>query len=295
MRSVSGARAAFAALAVLALSADASADPCADGVHSYGVGQDGGFNADLLPQIVLGVPWGEGELAGSLDVVTLGHGGSITLSFDDNEIVDGPGVDFRVFENAFRPNGASVFVEAATVWASRDGVDFVPFQYAALGFAGLAGVTPVYAHPSNGIDPRSAEAGGDGFDLADVGLSSARFIRIEDGGDMIPDPGNRFPIKGFGQSGFDLDAIVASNSRELCSSCCDVTADGAVTIEDVLVLSRIAASDPPPQACGGGTCRPSDCSDTDGNGNIELLDIQRCLDKVVALRVQCAAGPCDLS
>ena len=34
-----------------------------------------------MPDIVLGAPVGTGDMMGSLDVVTLGNGGSITLAF----------------------------------------------------------------------------------------------------------------------------------------------------------------------------------------------------------------------
>ena len=54
-----------------------------------------------MPDIVLGPPVGGGALAGSLDVVSLGFSGEIVLCFEPNAIVDGPGADFIVFENAF--------------------------------------------------------------------------------------------------------------------------------------------------------------------------------------------------
>src|SRR5688572_28924122 len=91
---------ALAACVLLLGPATAPADPCLDGVVSYTKGQNGGYNAGeggteyLLPNIVLGPPYGLGQSAGSLDVVWLGNGGSITVEFVDNRIVDGPGVDF---------------------------------------------------------------------------------------------------------------------------------------------------------------------------------------------------------
>ena len=55
--------------------------------------------------------------------------------------------------------------------------------------------------PTNGIDPTDpAKAGGDAFDLAELGVSSARFVRIRDGG-----TGHYSGVSG----GFDLDAIAA--------------------------------------------------------------------------------------
>jgi hypothetical protein len=64
---------------------------------------------------------------------------------------------------------------------------------------GCAGVSPVYSHPSNCIDARDpALAGGDGFDLADIGLESARYIRIVDANTS-------------GLGGFDLDSVAVVN------------------------------------------------------------------------------------
>lgn len=59
---------------------------------------------------------------GTFDVVTLGNGGSITLSFDV-PIADGPGFDFAVFENAFN----DTFLELAYVEVSTDGSNFFRF------------------------------------------------------------------------------------------------------------------------------------------------------------------------
>ena len=57
------------------------------------------------------------------DVVALGDGGSITLTFAE-PIGDGPGWDFAVFENAF----AGSFLELAFVEVSSDGVHFFRFD-----------------------------------------------------------------------------------------------------------------------------------------------------------------------
>lgn len=290
-QAVGGAGAAFVALAFwLALPLDAKADPCADAVAQYLPGEDGGFRAERLPDVVLGVPLGAGASSGSADVVSLGDGGTITLEFKDNEIVDGPGADFRVFENAFATGADSVFVEAGVVSVSADGVTYVPFPYELDGFVGLAGVSPVFAHPDNGLDPRTPAAGGDGFDLADVGLSTARFVRIDDGGSDIPDPGNAFPVRGFGQSGFDLDAIVASNSREICSSCCDANGDGVVSVDDVVLLVEILAGRAAAVGiCGSPSCRTDHCADVDADRVVDLTDARRCLMGAVQLPFACAA------
>src|SRR3989442_8240643 len=53
------------------------------------------------PGIVLGPPGSATPTTGSLAVMSVGHGGAITLEFPDNEIVDGPGPDLIAFGNPF--------------------------------------------------------------------------------------------------------------------------------------------------------------------------------------------------
>lgn len=177
--------------------AGAPVNPWADRVVSFTPGVGAGFGQDAFPQVVLGAPRGQGASSGSLDVLSLGREGVITLEFTDLVVVDGPGVDLLVFENAF-----SGFVETGVVAVSDDGVDWRAF--ACDGGTGCAGVNPVFSHPDNGIsgtDP--GVAGGDAFDLADVGLQRARFVRITDSG------ANRFYAPPGG--GFDLDALSVVN------------------------------------------------------------------------------------
>jgi hypothetical protein len=191
------------------------------------------------PGIVLGPPGNATPTTGSLTVLSLGHGGSITLEFDDNEIVDGPGPDFIVFENPFfctappltATDPWSAFAEPGIVEASADGVNFVrfPFDTTALSqvvsscsdgtlllaLHGMAGLTPSFTgNWTIPDDPfvfdTSAPGGvsghgGDAFDLHDVGLATARFIRILDPNLPIGVPGS--------SEGFDLDAIVALHAR----------------------------------------------------------------------------------
>ena len=120
--------------------------------------------------------------------MSLGDGGSVTLGFGASAIVDGPGPDFIVFENAFQVSGdpGSVFAELATVEVSDDGQTWFTFPCTASAppYGSCAGWHPVYANPDeNAIDPLDpAVAGGDAFDLADAGLGIARFVRIRDVG-----------------------------------------------------------------------------------------------------------------
>lgn len=288
--------------------APAGADPCLDDVVSYTMGQNGGYNAgqggtdDLLPGIVLGSPYGLGQSAGSLDVVSLGNGGSITVAFTDNRIVDGPGADFTVFENAFNSPGLGIFTEVGVVAASADGVTFVEFPHGAGGqdLSGMAGRVPVYANPdTNELDPRDpAVSGGDQFDLATIGLSSARFLRITDPGAAIDDVGNHFPTPGPGKSGFDLDAVVAIHSENTCAACCDANGDGSVKPNDVLLLLRAVSELPTAiNLCGATPCDGRSCGDADDDRALTPADLLLCLRLASSLPTAipvCATGDCDL-
>jgi len=165
------------------------------------------FGQDRFPQVVFGPPQAGPEGTGSVDVLSLGCGGEITVYFAAPAIVDGPGADFIVFENPL-PVGKSTFVEPARVLVSADGLTWHAFPCDPLGDhppLGCAGVARVFAGPDNAIDPTDpATAGGDAFDLAQVGLSSAKYVRLRDVGEAYY--GARTWCGG-GGGGFDLDAI----------------------------------------------------------------------------------------
>jgi hypothetical protein len=166
-------------------------------VHvAYGAGQD--FGRGEMPEIVYGPPRGGGCCQGSLDVVSLGNGGEIVVGFGETVIVDRDGPDFVVFENAFEKKGGGVFAELATVSASEDGETWRSWPCAAKEppFGACAGAAPVYLDADDPWPLDPAVAGGDAFDLVDVGLAQARFVRIVDRPDLD------------GLDGvFDLDAV----------------------------------------------------------------------------------------
>jgi hypothetical protein len=162
-----------------------------------------------------------GQASGiSTEVVSLGDGGSITLTFSA-PIINGPGFDFAVFENSFSDN----FLELAFVEVSSDGSRFVRFPATSL--------TPYNTQVGSfgTIDPTNIHnlagkyRGGFGtpFDLSDLADSSGlninniRFVRITDvvgsitppfatydaQGNIVNDP---FPTP-FTSGGFDLDGV----------------------------------------------------------------------------------------
>ncbi len=216
---------------------EAVGDPYADAVAGYAPGANGGFGS---PSDALGPPTGAGLNGGSLDVLSLGLSGSVELEFVDNVIVDGEGVDFTVFENPFLAiNYATflvegIFAEPARVSVSEDGVEWFAFpcdigESAAPLHPGCAGVYPVLSDANDPegtphasiptLEPTAAEligqsvfdlevpagSGGDSFDLADVGLAWARYVRLE-AADFVPGP------IGTTNAGFDVDAVAAVNS-----------------------------------------------------------------------------------
>ncbi len=179
----------------------------ATAVVSFTAGPGPTFGQDKLPGIVLGPPRGARPGEGSLDVATLGNGGSITLDFAPSNIIDGGGPDFIVFENPFYIDGDEQrpFAELATVEVSPNNRDFTAFPCTATAYpyGACAGWHPVYANPdSNSIDASDpSRAGGDSFDLHDVGVAEARYVRITD----------RVDLTGLNGS-FDLDAASIVNA-----------------------------------------------------------------------------------
>ena len=171
--------------------------PFIDDVISYEPGEGAGFGQDQYPDIVYDAPRGAGENAGSLDVLSLGEGGSIVFSFRDIDIIDGEGFDLIIFENPFVG-----WSEPAIASASMDGETWQEWPCNTETYEGCVGVAPVLSHPDNCIDARDADlAGGDPLDLADIGMASARYIRIQDA--AVTGPG-----------GFDLDAAAAIHITE---------------------------------------------------------------------------------
>ena len=166
----------------------------------FSPGPGAGFGQDQLPGIVLGPPDGRGPEAGGLDVLSLGQGGRIVLGFGTSHITDGPGDDFIVFENPFWPAGDSraVFAELGQVEVSEDGETWISFPCDIDTRQGCAGWRPPLPFdPELILPPTLDDCGGDGFDLATLGLAEAKFVRITDLGENDVSP----------SAGFDLDAI----------------------------------------------------------------------------------------
>ncbi|HXV75760.1 MAG TPA: hypothetical protein VD788_05520 [Candidatus Polarisedimenticolaceae bacterium] len=247
------------------------------------------FGALSLPGIVLGPPGDSVAYQGSVTVASLGFGGRAVYAFDDLSIEDRPGPDFVVFENGFfaLPLPAAeedeflIFAEPGLVEVSLDGVDWRSFPYDAqalvdsialggsidrglyLRMVGLAGLTPTFTGnwtvPDDPavFDPAGTAgvsgAGGDAFDLADVGLPSARFVRITDAGTGAGFAGSA--------EGFDLDALVVLHGRPGPAPGVDQDHDGLSDAEEAVRYG----SDPA-------------LADSDGDGVDDGREVASCRD-----------------
>lgn len=175
-------------------------------------------------------------LCNHLDVVSLGDGGEITMTFNP-PITNGPGADFAVFENGF-PSGGYMYAELAFVEVSTDGSTFVRFPSVSLTPDPIVGdnildPTDVHnlagKHPGGNIYPCQ----GTPFDLSDlagdplvtggqVNLEHIVFIRVVDvigNGSTFDDDKPTNPVYDpypteWPQGGFDLQAIGVMHQLE---------------------------------------------------------------------------------
>ncbi|NLN61368.1 MAG: LIC_13355 family lipoprotein [Myxococcales bacterium] len=187
------------------------------------------------PQFATDGVHGAGERAGNADdVFTMGHREPLTLSWSERSVCNGAGVDFVIFENAFRIGDAQQhFMEQAAVALSNDGENFIvfPHDYTAPDetlysddpshWQGFAGVQPVlFNADTHRVDPFDADlAGGDAFDLDDLPDDGAlgteirrhgfRYLRLIPASALTnPDTGQPFP-KDPMSNGPDIDGVAA--------------------------------------------------------------------------------------
>ncbi|MBO6025661.1 MAG: T9SS type A sorting domain-containing protein [Bacteroidales bacterium] len=176
------------------------------------------FGTDIT--VALGVP------GGTMDVISLGDGGSATLTFD-SPICNGPGPDFAVFENgmANAQNTSMYFLELAFVEVSSDGKHF--FRFPAVTnvpydtqLGGFACIDPQQIH---NLASKYEAMYGTPFDLDEVpdnpqlnknrvthvrlvdvvGNIDPEYATYDSQGHPVNDP---WPTP-FNSSGFDLDAV----------------------------------------------------------------------------------------
>jgi len=180
--------------------------------HRFGTSQTVGQDSAYFPANVLGPPAATANTVAPAsapeDVVSLGKGGYIVLAFDP-PVIDGQGPDFVVFENAFYFGGSFVFDEWMTVAVSADGQTWHPYPTDTLTGTGFAGRIPTAPDSVNRLDP--SVSGGDLYDLADLGLSEIRYIRLDDATHYQWDLAR---FQGVPRLSADLDAVGAIHQKQ---------------------------------------------------------------------------------
>ena len=166
-----------------------------------------------------------GPAAGtSTDVVSLGEGGALVLTFDA-PIPDGPGPDLAVFENGFRDD----YLELAFVELSSDGEAFARFDAAARETTPKSAFDLMDPTQYHGLAGTVRAGFGTPFDLAHlahadavrrglVDLGAIRFVRLVDvvGDGTATDSFGRpvlDPTPTTGSAGFDVDAVGVLHPR----------------------------------------------------------------------------------
>ena len=169
--------------------------------------------------LALGVP------GGTMDVVSLGDGGTATLTFE-SPICNGTGPDFAVFENGIVSDvTGNAFLELAFVEVSTDGVNFVRFPATSLTptetqMGGFGEVDPTMI---NNLAGKYQIGYGTPFDLEElrdstaIDINNINYVRLVDvvgtidpqyasrdsKGRIVNDP---YPTA-FNSSGYDLTGV----------------------------------------------------------------------------------------
>ncbi len=162
-------------------------------------------------------------------VISLGDGGSAVLGFSQ-PIINGPGFDFAVFENAFNDS----FLELAHVEVSEDGLRY--FRFPSISLSQVSNQTEPFGttYPDSiyNLAGRFRMPYGTPFDLSDFNDTpnfpkQINYVKIVDViGSIQPNYGSRdargnlindpWPTN-FASSGFDLDAVGVINQLPLNS------------------------------------------------------------------------------
>lgn len=183
----------------------------ATGYSNYTVGADVDGTWQT-PSLAFGKAKGD-----SFDIVSLGNGGQITLTFD-KAITNGEGFDFAVFENSFSDG----FLELAWVEVSSDGNTFVRFTNDSKTASAVSAFGVVDPTNIDGLAGKYRQGYGTPFDLqllaATPGLdvnaiTHVRLIDIVGDGTALDSSGDIIydPHKTTGSGGFDLDAVGVIN------------------------------------------------------------------------------------
>jgi hypothetical protein len=179
---------------------------------------------DYIPGDNLASTWRNPENAigpaegNSFDVVSLGSGGAITMTFDP-PMNNGQGWDFAVFENSF----SDTFIELAYVEVSSDGVHYARFDNDSLTANPVGGFGAIDPTNIDGFGGKYRQGFGTPFDLSALStrddvlgglikLNEIVYVRIVDivgDGTYVDTSGNVIwdPYPTAQSAGFDLDAV----------------------------------------------------------------------------------------
>jgi hypothetical protein len=150
----------------------------------------------------------------SFDIVCLGNGGRITLTFSQ-PITNRAGWDFAVFENGF----SDTFLELGYVEVSSNGTDFFRFVNSSLTASPVGAFGAIDPTNIDGLAGKYRQGYGTPFDLEqlaaispDLDVANIGYVRIVDivGDGTCLDTAGRIiydPHKTVGSGGFDLDAV----------------------------------------------------------------------------------------
>ena len=182
-----------------------------------GEGTSFGQGPEYFPMNIYGMPSAAARpdvpAATPEEVVSLGFEGVIVVANSSQAIADRPGPDFVIFENAFEFGFNRIYAEPGQVSVSQFGNDWHDFPCDGTTLAGCAGTVP----STGDYEPFDAQrAGGNAFDLADLGLDWARYIRIRDVSRAVRDNTDH-AFYDPTINGFELDAIVIINPVDLAT------------------------------------------------------------------------------
>jgi hypothetical protein len=159
------------------------------------------------------------------DVVSLGDGGSIILSFDQ-PIINREGYDFATFENGFQV-GFSYYLELAHVEVSKDGKEFKRFPNKSLTDTSYQTNNFSYTNPYqlHNFAGKHQAPYGTLFDIDELGFDTINYIQLIDVVGSVNDSFGTRDIKGrmindpfpspYESCGFDLDAVALVNGELL--------------------------------------------------------------------------------
>jgi len=235
-----------------------------------------------------------GPATGDLyDIVSLGRGGSIVLTFD-RPIRNGPGWDFAVFENGFVYSSSNLsFLELAYVEVSTDGVNFVRFDSVSLNRSPVGEYSGLDHTNIHNLASKYPCGYGTPFDLYElsykdevksgvVDLNNIRFVRLIDIvgngsskdclGQVIYDP---YPTNG--SAGFDLEAVGVRYQAAPVVVKGDINGNGVVDEEDETIALEVLAGKKP---AGIRDSYPSSGADINGDGRIGMEELLYIMTKL---------------